>query len=282
MSTPLTLVDGVPRSFANVDPEDIESFTILKDASATAVYGVRGANGVIIINTKSGMKGSPKFSVRYTEGFTKPTQDHRLRRWRPSIWKCQTKHRPHVVVTALQPRGNREDPVRREDPYLYPNVDWMKEILRDFSRNRSANINIQGGSDKAVYYIGLAYYDEDGMYKDTKLADYNSNTFFRRYNATTSLTLNPFRSTEIKLGIQGYLANANYPGRSAVNNILIGILHAANIHRPDVSRRQARAPSREVTSTLWHSWAPPDMQTSGEARYIQTCVSPNSCTRVCR
>ena len=73
---------------------------------------------------------------------------------------------------------------------------------------------MQGGSDKAVYYIGLAYYDENGMYKDTKLADYNSNTFYRRYNVTSNLTLNPFRTTEIKLGIQGYLANANYPASS--------------------------------------------------------------------
>ena len=210
MSTPLTLVDGVPRSFANVDPEDIESFTILKDASATAVYGVRGANGVIIINTKSGMKGSPKFSVRYTEGFTKPTK---ITDFVDGAVYMEMSNEASTTRggNQLYSREVIEKTRSGEDPYLYPNVDWMKEILRDFSRNRSANINIQGGSDKAVYYIGLAYYDEDGMYKDTKLADYNSNTFFRRYNATTSLTLNPFRSTEIKLGIQGYLANANYP-----------------------------------------------------------------------
>lgn len=210
MSTPLTLVDGVPRSFANVDPEDIESFTILKDASATAVYGVRGANGVIIINTKSGMKGSPKFSVRYTEGFTKPTK---ITDFVDGAVYMEMSNEASTTRggNRLYSREVIEKTSSGEDPYLYPNVDWMKEILRDFSRNRSANINIQGGSDKAVYYIGLAYYDEDGMYKDTKLADYNSNTFFRRYNATTSLTLNPFRSTEIKLGIQGYLANANYP-----------------------------------------------------------------------
>ena len=213
MSTPLTLVDGVPRSFANVDPEDIESFTILKDASATAVYGVRGANGVIIINTKSGMKGSPKFSVRYTEGFTKPTK---ITDFVDGAVYMEMSNEASTTRggNRLYSREVIEKTRSGEDPYLYPNVDWMKEILRDFSRNRSANINIQGGSDKAVYYIGLAYYDEDGMYKDTKLADYNSNTFFRRYNATTSLTLNPFRSTEIKLGIQGYLANANYPAAS--------------------------------------------------------------------
>ena len=213
MSTPLTLVDGVPRSFANVDPEDIESFTILKDASATAVYGVRGANGVIIINTKSGMKGSPKFSVRYTEGFTKPTK---ITDFVDGAVYMEMSNEASTTRggNRLYSREVIEKTRSGEDPYLYPNVDWMKEILRDFSRNHSANINIQGGSDKAVYYIGLAYYDEDGMYKDTKLADYNSNTFFRRYNATTSLTLNPFRSTEIKLGIQGYLANANYPAAS--------------------------------------------------------------------
>ena len=210
MSTPLTLVDGVPRSFANVDPEDIESFTILKDASATAVYGVRGANGVIIINTKSGMKGSPKFSVRYTEGFTKPTK---ITDFVDGAVYMEMSNEASTTRggNRLYSREVIEKTRSGEDPYRYPNADWMKDILRDFSRNRSANINIQGGSDKAVYYIGLAYYDEDGMYKDTKLADYNSNTFFRRYNATTSLTLNPFRSTEIKLGIQGYLANANYP-----------------------------------------------------------------------
>src|SRR5690606_39188756 len=70
LSAPLILVDGVPRTMSNVDPEDIESFTILKDASATAVYGVRGANGVIIINTKKGVAGKPKFSFRYYEGLT--------------------------------------------------------------------------------------------------------------------------------------------------------------------------------------------------------------------
>ena len=175
MSAPLTLVDGVPRSFSNVDPEDIESFSILKDASATAVYGVRGANGVIIINTKSGLKGRPKFSVRYTEGLTKPTK---ITDFADGATYMEMSNE------ASLPRGGGKlysqeiiDKTRRgEDPYLYPDVDWMKQILRNFSRNRSANVNVQGGSDKAVYYIGLAYYDENGMYKDTKLADYNSNT----------------------------------------------------------------------------------------------------------
>ena len=210
MSAPLTLVDGVPRSFANVDPEDIESFSILKDASATAVYGVRGANGVIIINTKSGSKGRPKFTVRYTEGITTPTK---ITDFVDGATYMEMSNEASMTRGggALYSREVIEKTRTHADPYLYPNVDWMDEILRDYSHNRSANVNVSGGSDKAVYYIGLAYYDEDGMYKDTKLSDYNSNTYYRRYNVTTNLTLNPFRTTEIKLGIQGYLANANYP-----------------------------------------------------------------------
>lgn len=210
MSAPLTLVDGVPRSFANVDPEDIESFSILKDASATAVYGVRGANGVIIINTKSGSKGRPKFTVRYTEGITTPTK---ITDFVDGATYMEMSNEASMTRGggALYSREVIEKTRTHADPYLYPNVDWMDEILRDYSHNRSANVNVSGGSDKAVYYIGLAYYDEDGMYKDTKLSDYNSNTHYRRYNVTTNLTLNPFRTTEIKLGIQGYLANANYP-----------------------------------------------------------------------
>ena len=209
MSAPLTLVDGVPRSFANVDPEDIESFSILKDASATAVYGVRGANGVIIINTKSGLKGRPKFTVRYTEGITTPTK---ITDFVDGATYMEMSNEASTTRGGgtLYSREVIEKTRTHADPYLYPNVDWMDEILRDYSHNRSANVNVSGGSDKAVYYIGLAYYDEDGMYKDTKLADYNSNTYYRRYNVTTNLTLNPFRTTEIKLGIQGYLANANY------------------------------------------------------------------------
>lgn len=213
MSTPLTLVDGVPRSFSNVDPEDIESFTILKDASATAIYGVRGANGVIIINTKSGNKGKPKFSFRYTEGITRPTK---ITKFADGAKFMEVSNEASMTRGGLRIYSQNDIEMTRTgaDPYMYPNVDWMEEILRDFSRNRSANLNIQGGADQSKYYIGVAYYDENGMYKDAKSTDYDNNTYYRRYNVTSNLTLTPTRTTEIKLGVQGYLANANYPGAS--------------------------------------------------------------------
>lgn len=211
MSAPLTLVDGVPRSISNVDPEDIESFSILKDASATAIYGVRGANGVIIINTKSGSAGKPKFDIRYTEGITRFIQ-------LPDFVDAPEYMR--LTNEALTTRGEvpmySQEAISKtesgEDPYLYPNLDWMDILFKRFGHNRSANANIRGGSDKAVYYIGLGYFDEQGLYNnDSSRHDYNANTYYRRYSVTSNMSLKPFVTTEIKLGIQGYLANANYP-----------------------------------------------------------------------
>ena len=214
MSAPLTIVDGVPRSISNIDPEDIESFTILKDASATAVYGVRGANGVIIINTKAGKTGKPKFDIRYTEGITQFIQ-------LPSFVDAPTYM--ELSNEALETRGEVrkysdveiQKTISGEDPLLYPNVDWMKLLFKPFGRNRNATANISGGTDKTTYYIGLAYFSEDGMYNnDSLMHDYNANTYFNRYSVTTNFNLKPFSTTEIKLGIQGYLANANYPAKS--------------------------------------------------------------------
>ena len=155
MSEPLTLVDGVPRSISQVDPEDIESFTILKDASATAIYGVRGANGVIIINTKSGAAGKPKFDIRYTEGFTQFTAVPEFVD-APTYMELSNEA---LTTRGQMPRYTAEEiKATREgtDPYLYPNIDWMDILFKDFGRNRTANANISGGSDMAVYYVGLS------------------------------------------------------------------------------------------------------------------------------
>ena len=210
MSKPLTLVDGVPRSFSDVDPEDIESFSILKDASATAVYGVRGANGVILITTKSGKAGKPTFNIRYTEGVTKFTK-------LPSFADGATYMRMYnegMTTRDEAPVFSADDIKYTEegsDPYLYPDVDWFSELFNDYGHTRNANVNINGGSDKATYYIGLGYYDELGMYKTDDLVNYNSSIYYKRYNVTSNLTLKPSYTTTIKFGIQGYLANANYP-----------------------------------------------------------------------
>ena len=214
MSAPLTLVDGVPRSISQVDPEDIESFSILKDASATAVYGVRGANGVIIITTKSGKIGKPKFNFRYSEGMTRfvKTPDF------VDAPKYMEVANEALMTRGENPRYSAYDIKMTRtgaDPFLYPNVDWMDVLFKDFGHVRTANGNISGGSEKANYYIGLSYYSEQGLYNvDKTNHDYNANTFYDRYSVTANINLKPTALTEIKFGVQGYLANANYPAVS--------------------------------------------------------------------
>jgi TonB-linked SusC/RagA family outer membrane protein len=224
-SRPLVIIDGVPRgegiltgntldALRNIDPEDIESFSILKDASATAVYGVRGANGVIIVNTKSGKAGKPKFNFSYNEGVTTFT---RL----PDMADGVTYM--NLANEARRTRGQVDqyiqDKIDRtasgEDPLLYPNVDWFKQIFNTWGHNRRANMNIRGGSPTANYYISTGYYDETGFLKTDELAKYNSDIKYTRYNFTSNLNIQATSSTSFEVGVQGWIANGNYSGRSA-------------------------------------------------------------------
>lgn len=213
LSSPLVLVDGAPRKMANVDPEDIESFTVLKDASATAIYGVRGANGVIIIKTKSGEPGRPKFNFRYYEGITQFTK---LPEFADGItyMKMSNEALTNRGAAPLYSEDRIQQTIDKTDPYLYPNVNWMDELFRNFGHQRRGNLNISGGADKATYYVGLSYFDEQGLYKQDDLVDYNQQVGYKRYNLTSNLKINASKNTKIDLGIQGYLANVNYPGMS--------------------------------------------------------------------
>ncbi len=210
LSAPLILVDGTPRSMSNVDPEDIESFTVLKDAAATSVYGVRGANGVVIIKTKAGQAGKPKFSFRYYEGVTQFTK---LPEFADGItyMRMSNEALTNRGAAPIYSEERIEKTASGEDPYLYPNVDWMDVLFRDFGQQRRGNLNISGGSDLATYYVGTSYYDENGLYTEDPSVNYNQQVGYKRYNLTSNLTVRPSINTKIELGIQGYLANANYP-----------------------------------------------------------------------
>jgi TonB-linked SusC/RagA family outer membrane protein len=221
-SSPLVLVDGVERSMNNIDPQDIESFTILKDASATAVYGVRGANGVILIVTKRGEEGKPRVTFDYNEGMTHFTKVPELvggiDYMNLSNEAIFTRRTPGGDIPA--PRYSQEIIDRTasgEDPFVYPDVNWIDEIFKDWGRNRNANLNVSGGSPLAKYYVSLGYYDETGLFNTDALAQYNATTRFSRYNVTTNVSLDVTPSTKVDLGIQGYMSTGNYPGESAAS-----------------------------------------------------------------
>jgi TonB-linked SusC/RagA family outer membrane protein len=215
-SQPLILVDGVQREFANIDPEDIASFSILKDASATAVYGVRGANGVIIIETKKGKLGPPLINVQYDQGITQFTS---IPKFADGVTYLQIANEAYKSSNPNDPNPKYSaDRINKTasgaDPDLYPNVNWFDELFNKTGQNRRARLNANGGSQNAQYYLSLGYYDEEGLFKTDELASYNSAIKFTRYNFTSNLTLNVTKTTKVDFGASGWISNGNYPGSS--------------------------------------------------------------------
>ncbi|TRW25342.1 TonB-dependent receptor [Flavobacterium zepuense] len=209
-SSPLILVDGVERTIDDLNPLDIASFSILKDASATAVYGIRGANGVILIETRKGKIGKPQIMIDYNEGVTSFTKV-------PDLVDGVTYMR--LANEALTTRGQQakysEETIQRTaskyDPLRYPDVDWLDAVYDKFARNRQATVNVSGGSEAAKYYVSLGYYDEKGLFKTSDTEKYDSDTRYKRYNFTSNLNIDVTKTTSMTLGVRGYLSDATYP-----------------------------------------------------------------------
>ena len=188
-ATPLILVDGVERAFNDIDPEDIESLTTLKDASATAVYGVRGANGVIIIKTKPGKIGKPTISADYYESFTRFTKMVDLTDGVSYMKAANEALRNDGLATKFTD-SQIQNTILGKDQYLYPNVDWLNEIFNDWGHNRRVNVNVRGGSEKVSYYASVSYFNETGMtVTDKSINTFDSKMKYSRYNFTTNLSI---------------------------------------------------------------------------------------------
>ena len=226
-SSPLVLVDGVERNMSNIDPEDIESFQILKDASATAVYGVKGANGVIMITTKQGQKGKPRVRVEYNYGFKNFTKVPEIA---DGVTYMQMANEASVTRGGMPVYS--EDMISKtytqEDPLLYPNVQWMDELFQRFGNNQRVNINVNGGSEFAQYYVSVGYYNEQGMYKlspteGTNLV-HDGSVNFKRYNFTSNLKMQVTKTTEVTLGLKGYSSTRNAPRYSGEEIFKMGLI----------------------------------------------------------
>src|SRR5690606_5074871 len=214
-SQPLVLIDGIERRLEDIDPEDMESFNILKDASATAVYGVRGANGVILITTKKGTVGKPKIRFRYSEGISTFTQLPELADGITYMNLANEAIATRGGTSPLYSDEKIENTILGNDPYLYPNVDWRDEIFNDWASNRSAKLNISGGSPSVDYYVSAGYFRDNGILKTDDKADYNLSLFLDRYTFLSNMQLKDTSTTTIDLGIQGNIKNRNAPTTSS-------------------------------------------------------------------
>ena len=211
-ASPLVIVDGVQgRDINAFDPEDIASFTILKDASATAVYGAAGANGVILIQTKKGRVGKPVLMFNYNQGINSFTKTPQL----TNAQQYMTLRNEAENASGFPSDYSQayiDSTVAGHQPYLYPNVNWMTALFNKVAESRRANFSARGGTENANYYVSLAYYDEKSLMKTDALQAYNADTRFRRYNFTSNVDMNWTKTTKFELGVQGYITNTNYPG----------------------------------------------------------------------
>ncbi|UKJ08483.1 SusC/RagA family TonB-linked outer membrane protein [Solitalea lacus] len=229
---PLLVVDGVPdRSINNIDPEDVESFTVLKDASATAVYGTRGANGVILIHTKKGKVGKPQINAEFNQAFTQFTSLPKFL----DAPQFMTLYNEGLVNRGQNPLYTEEEIEKHAsgvDPDIYPNVNWYKEMFNKYGRNNRFTLNVSGGSENANYYISAGYFGEVGQFKRDAVQSYNSTLKLDRFNFTSNVGVNVTKTTKLDLGITGYVSNVNAPGYNSGN--VNGIFNAATQTAPHI------------------------------------------------
>ena len=207
-STPLVLVDGIERDLDLVDTDDIASFSILKDASASAVYGVRGANGVILITTKKGAVGKPQVNVRTEFGFTQPTK-------RPQMLGSAEWAELYNEAYGSQYYSPEEIEKYRTnaDPDLYPNVDWFDALFDDMASNQRVNLNITGGSDIVKYYVSGAFYNESSIYKNAgNIYGYNPSIRYNKFNFRANVDLNLTKSTVVNFNLANIYEKSFGPG----------------------------------------------------------------------
>jgi len=201
---PLVLIDGIERSLDNIDISEIESFSVLKDASASAVYGVRGANGVILITTKRGRVGRTVVSVKAEHSITQPVK-------LPSL--LGSADYLQLVNDIYQQDGlpAMYDPATIElyrsgyDRELYPDVDWMDAITNDHANNTRVSLDVNGGSEKLRYSFVAAYYNESGIIARDKNQEWDSSIRVNRFNMRSNVDMDVTPTTLVRFNIGGYL-----------------------------------------------------------------------------
>ena len=210
-SSALVLIDGLEGDLNTIDPADVESFSILKDASATAVYGVRGANGVVLVNTKKGLSGKIQITGRFN---TTLSVLNRLPKYLGAYEYAQLANEARAVRNETPLYDDTEMGIIRDglDPDLYPNVNWQDEILNKTFWRHTYYVSGRGGSDVARYFLSLGGKNESAAYKVDKNSIYSSNVSYNTYNYRINLDVNLTKSTKVYLGSDGFLSQLNQPG----------------------------------------------------------------------
>lgn len=210
-SAPLVLVDGVERSLNDIDPAEIESFSVLKDASASAMYGVRGANGVIIINTKRGKIAKPSVDFRIEHAIESPTKLPKF------IGAAEYMNLLNELSPGMFTKDQIVKTYNHYDTDLYPDVNWLDAITNDYAYSTRANMTVSGGTNILRYSLTASMYHEDGIMATDKTLPYDTGTHLTRYNMRANVDLNLTKTTLLRFNIGGYLQNLRKSNSSTDN-----------------------------------------------------------------
>ncbi|MDC1108623.1 TonB-dependent receptor [Flavobacteriaceae bacterium] len=206
--SPLILIDGIETTstdLARLQPDDIASFSIMKDATATALYGARGANGVILVTTKEGKEGVVKINVRYEKAYSAPTKSLEI----ADPVTYMTLH--NEALATRNPLGGRiyslEKILISQDPnrniMAYPTVNWFDELLEDYTLNSRFNFNVSGGGKVARYYLAATVNSDNGNLKIDPQNNFNNNINFKRISLRSNVNVNLTSTTEVALKFNG-------------------------------------------------------------------------------
>lgn len=200
-AAPLILIDGLEmrsEDLARIQPDDIASFSIMKDASATSLYGARGANGVILVTTKEGKEGKAQVSIRYERSLSAPTQSLEL-----ADPVAYMKLNNEAVLTRdplgvlPYPQEKIEGTAAGDNPLLYPAVDWHDMLFKKSTMNERVNFNVSGGGKVARYYVAATYNQDNGVLKVDRRNNFNSNIDLKKYLLRSNVNINLTNTTEV-------------------------------------------------------------------------------------
>ena len=209
-NSPLVVIDGVPGREGGLDrlnPQDIESISVLKDASA-AIYGSRAANGVILITTKRGREGAPQLSMNIQQGFNQPT---RLPEMADAATYMTMLNEIDIYRNRTPRYSDEEIAAYRDpnaDPWLYPDTDWFDEVIKPLSSQTRGDVALRGGADRVSYYLSLGGLTEDGFYE-------NSATRYNQYQFRSNIDGQITDNLNLRFDVTGRLEDRNFPNRSA-------------------------------------------------------------------
>jgi TonB-linked SusC/RagA family outer membrane protein len=248
-AVPLILIDGIPRELTIFDLEEIESVTVLKDALATAMLGVRASNGALLVTTKKGTPGRQRISFTVQTAFQQPlSMPKALHSY--DYARLYNEARVNDGLLPVYSDADLEGYKSGKDPFKYPDVDWRKQLLRNTSRFDRYTMNVSGGNDFAKYFVALEHVNQTGFFKTLDSNTYNTNNKFQSYVVRSNVNININKKLNAGINLLGRILNGTEPG-SSTDNILTAFLYTPNNAYPVLNPNGSYGGATQFPNNIW-------------------------------